>query len=214
MEDVLNKTAYSQQALEIVAVANEYCKFLEQAKQFSKQEFIGKSLRFLPYLYLKASMVPAIADDLVFEAEKFVMENDWLYIRNKVASILGSHDLQILLNDPNNQLSDDVPEVELSECFADIYQDLKDLSMAYQMANDQTICDSLWDFRKNFSTYWGIRLLYLQVALHQIFYSDDNLDDESATKVPKAKNTDNWIISQRMQQFRNDTELDDEDILN
>ena len=48
---------YSKNVIEFVTVAAETCLFLEHAADLSRPDFIQKSVKMLPLLYLKASLL-------------------------------------------------------------------------------------------------------------------------------------------------------------
>ena len=125
-------------------VANEYCKLLENVSSFSKRRFISDAQKILNLLYLKASLIekPEYQDDDI-ETEKFVTENDWLFIKDLVSSKLASNDTYIDLVLPENIDPENYEAITLSECFADIYQDAKDFSSSMELGNDESIRISL-----------------------------------------------------------------------
>jgi hypothetical protein len=62
----------------------------------------------------------------------------------------------------------------LSEIYADLYQEMGDLVGAYRIANDDVMLAALACCRSNFPDYWGVRLLSLLKALHEIKYRRDD----------------------------------------
>ena len=72
-------------------MAVETCKFLEHARAENKRDFITKTTRLLPLLYLKTALVQPneLPDN---EPERFVTETDYEQIRAQIADLLGSND--------------------------------------------------------------------------------------------------------------------------
>ena len=61
---------------------------------------------------------------------------------------------------------------------ADIYQAVKDCIAAYRTENEDTMRVALTECREEFSSYWGSKLLNALAALHRIYYSLDDLDND------------------------------------
>ena len=53
-----SQVIFDRNVVEFVTVAAEFCKFLEQAEGMKRATFVDTSLKILPLLYLKASMMP------------------------------------------------------------------------------------------------------------------------------------------------------------
>ena len=196
---------YSKNILEFVTVAKEYCVFVEEANKESKLDFINKSQKLLPLLYVKASLIPNI--DNVFEEynEKFVSEDDWTAIQQQIAEKLGSHEIFLDVLEPIVQYSDDTISVSLSEIFADIYQDLMNFLTLYRIGTNEQMNDAVWECKNNFEQYWGPRLLSALTAIHSILYSNEELiDDEYVKPDTTDVNTDNWMITKRQKDWNNE----------
>jgi len=196
---------YSKNVLEFVTVSAEYCAFLESVENNSKQDFFSKGQKLLSALYLKALLLPKV--EAVYEDgnEKFVTEEDWIYIKDKIVTKIGSHEIFVDVFSAVIYKEDDAENVSLSEIFADIYQDLMDFLTLYRIGYEESMNDALWECQQNFEQYWGNRLLAALLAIHNIIYSDTDLSDEE----PKPKkdnenqrNTDDWIFTQRQQQWK------------
>jgi hypothetical protein len=116
---------YSANTMEFVAAANEFCKYAEHASQIKGDELMRIFQRLLPFIYIKASLLPAL--EPVFEDgnEKIVTEADWNRIHETLQKQLGSADDYLeLIDNKINETEDMVPS-SISEDMADIYQDLK-----------------------------------------------------------------------------------------
>ena len=207
--EVEENIIYSKDVLEFVTVAAEYCAFVETVEQIDKKNFFNKSQKLLSVLYLKTSIL------LKFEAiyedgnEKFVSEEDWTFLKNKIAQKIGQHEVFIDVNSTAISQEDDTVSVSLSEIFADIYQDLMDFLTLYRIGHEESMNDALWECQQNFEQYWGSRLLAALSAIHNIIYSGDDLSDEANKEIeqaPKERNTDDWIFTQRQKEWGKDDE--------
>lgn len=161
---------YQRESIEFVTVAKEFVSFLENAREFSKETFLDRSVKILPLLYLKGALLPEIADYDEDFSEKFVDEAAWSFIQQSTSTKLDEDDEYIQLQDVGFVSSMDSMSVGLSEIYADLYQEMADLVGAYKVANDNVMLAALACCQTNFSEYWGVRLLALLKALHEIKY--------------------------------------------
>lgn len=188
---------------EFFLTANEYCKLLEFSTDINKSDFISKVQKILSFVYLKASLVQKPEEIEDGELEKFVQEEDWIYIKNTVANLLGPSDRYIEIILPENLDPENYENVTLSECFADIYQDLKDFVTTYEIGNEEGIQVALFECLMNFEKFWGPRLLSSQSYLHNLLYSNELYDeDEFDNDETNQRNIDtsNWLINQRFEE--------------
>ena len=163
---------YSKKVIEFVTVAAETCLFLEHANEFTKTDFVQKSVKILPLLYLNASLLDL--PDAVFEEipERFVTEEDYQYVRELVEQLLGSDDSYLEVFHPDMALSDTPIAAFVSENMADVYQELKDFAANYQMGDIDIMNDSLVACLEAFGEHWGQKLLNALRALHALRFSD------------------------------------------
>ena len=195
---------YSKGVLEFVTLAAEYCAFVESVEQNSKLDFFSKSQKLLSVLYLKVSILPKV--EAIYEDgnEKFVSEEDWIFLKNKIVNKIGQHEVFVDVYSAMMSQEDDSENVSLSEIFADIYQDLMDFLTLYRIGHEESMNDALWECQQNFEQYWGPRLLVALSSIHKTLYSGDDLSDEANEQKetePKERNTDDWIFTQRQKEW-------------
>jgi hypothetical protein len=166
---------YDKNTLEFVAVALEYCSFVETAKQYALFGFADKMTKILPLLYLKATLIPEI-DELSNDTgpELTVTEEMYETVRNQVIDILGEHDTYLETFHPDMQYSDTPIAAFISENLADVYQDTGNFVSLFRQGNEEVIYDAIAICRMNFREYWGQRLLNALKALHAIRYNNDD----------------------------------------
>lgn len=200
MEDNI---VYSKDVLEFVTVAAEYCSFVENVTQLSKKDFLNKSQKLLSVIYLKISVLPRIEPIYESGNEKFVSEEDWIYIKENVSKLLGRHEQFIDIYNPVMAMEDDTENVSLSEIFSDIYQDLMDFITLYRIGHEESMNDALWECQQNFEQYWGTRLLSAQLAIHNILYGGEDLSEEDFDNKNQEikQDTSNWIFTQRKKEW-------------
>lgn len=153
---------YDKNTVEFITVGVEFCAFLEKANEKTFITFVPVLQKLLPFLYLKATMVEkpmVLGDD---ELSTFVTEMDYETIRKSISDILEEKD-----DFYNGQES-----TSISECVADVYQDIKDCISNYKLGKEDVMNDAVEKCLDNFQLYWGERLLDALQAIHKITYSE------------------------------------------
>ncbi len=184
----LNPIVYSKNTIELVTVANEYCRFIEGVSKEPARDFLAKVQKILPLLYLKVSVVQTFESDQEFALEKFVSEVDYNFLQQKIMNLLGEHDDYKEVFDDDMQFSEQVLTASVSEDLADIYQDLKDFIMSYQIGDELIMQEALWECLNNFRTFWGQKLVNCLRAVHELVYSD--IDFEEQVKIADEEGSD------------------------
>ncbi|MDO3389561.1 DUF5063 domain-containing protein [Bacteroides sp. ET489] len=174
-----SQVIFDRNVVEFVTVAAEFCKFLEQAEGMKRATFVDTSLKILPLLYLKASMMPKcemMGEDM---PENFVTEETYEIVRMNLADILGEKDdyLDVFVSDM--KYSDQPITKYISEDLADIYQDIKDFIFVFQLGLNETMNDALAICQENFALYWGQKLVNTLRALHDVKYAQADSEDEN-----------------------------------
>ena len=178
-EEVFSELVYSKNVIEFVTVANEYCSFIEKAEHFKRKDFISRLQKIFPLLYLKASLLPEPDMDLSDDSpEKFVTEEDYNYIHDKLIAKLGDADAYQEIYDSTLQYSYIPVEGSIAENTTDIYQDLKDFILSYRIGTVEVMNDAFIECRNNFEQYWGQKLVNALRAIHFLLYSGTNLEEE------------------------------------
>ncbi len=83
---------YSRNVVEFVAAANEFCKYAEHAGELKGDEMLKILQRILPFLYLKASLLPSLEPFFEDGNEKFVTEQNWLRVKETLRDKFGTAD--------------------------------------------------------------------------------------------------------------------------
>jgi len=207
MIDENHEIVYSAPVIEFVAVANEFCTLLEHAPQISRAEFIEKTTKMLPLMYVKFLMVPSLENIFDEGNERFIHEEDWTILRDNLEVKMGPFDTYPEVFDERITETDNFVTLNISEQLADIYQDIKDFLLLYQMGTNEIMNDAIWECQENFRQYWGQKLVNVQRALHHVFFSDNDFTETPKEK-PRNSNIDNvdtssWLINKRFEDFKN-----------
>ena len=78
MED-FQHVGYSKEVIEFVAVAKEFCDFVETIPSMERQDVFCRLQKFVPLIYLKGSLMPACDCDEEGLAEDSVTEEQYNY---------------------------------------------------------------------------------------------------------------------------------------
>lgn len=196
---------YSRNVVEFATVAREYCAFLENVKTHSRKSFISASQKLLPLLYYKSSLLPETEPIYDDGNEKFVTEDYYFDIQNSLKQLLGPHDDFLEIYDPRANEGEGHYVASLSEYLSDVWQDLKNFTMLYQVGKADAMNDALWECRSNFHEYWGIRLANSIRAMHILSFSgiDLELEDEDNQEV-KEHDTSKWFMTRRQKDLNNE----------
>lgn len=185
---------YSPQVIEFVTVAAETCLMLEQATTLTRTDFIQQSVKLLPLLYQKAVVLKIPASVFDDATERFVTEEDYLYVKEQVEQLLGADDSYLEVYHPDMALSDTPVAAFVSEDLADIYQEIKDFAANYQTMDTDVMNDALVTCLEAFGQHWGQKVLNALRALHATRYSD-NFDREEEDEMQSAKVNRNAFLN-------------------
>jgi hypothetical protein len=195
---------YSKNVVEFVAVANEFCKYAEHASSIKGDEMLRILQRILPFLYLKASLLPEFEPHFEDGNEKFVTEMDWYRIHDSFRDRLGTANDYMEVFDERMKVSEGPVTSSIAENMADMYQDLKNFLLLYQTGTPEVMNDAVWECRMNFENYWGQSLVNAMRAIHKFIYSGEEIQKKESENEEDGneRNTKDWFISRRQREFR------------
>ncbi|MDR1864252.1 MAG: DUF5063 domain-containing protein, partial [Bacteroidales bacterium] len=105
-----NNILYGKNTLEFVTVAVEFCAFLENTSKYTQISFIDRSIKLLPLLYLKATLLESVeyidnseSDDSL---KVFIDEETYEVVRMRMADLLGEYDTFLDTFHPDIKYSD------------------------------------------------------------------------------------------------------------
>ena len=177
-----SQVIFDRNVIEFVTVAAEFCGFLERAEGMKRDKFVDTSLKILPLLYLKASLLPECEMMSDEYPENYVTEETYEILRMNIASVLTEKDdyLEVFL--PDMAYSDTPIKKCISEDLDDIYQDMKDFIFIFQLGLNETMNDSLVICKENFGNIWGQKLVNTLRALHDVKYNTSPFEDEEKSE--------------------------------
>ncbi|MGC9331133.1 MAG: DUF5063 domain-containing protein [Bacteroidales bacterium] len=162
-----------QQIIAFVEATKEMVEIIESASIMSAEGFLLQCQYMLPQLYAKACRLPSIENELQGKLEYYVTPEHYEYIKASLNEKLGDFDVIIHLEDNFLMNTEDYFHVELSELFADIYQDIGNFMAQYRDGDEQIRNDALWECKYNFEQHWGLRTLLLTEQIHRLIVSED-----------------------------------------
>ena len=161
MED-FQHVGYSKEVIEFVAVAKEFCDFVETAPQMQRRDFIQRLQKFIPLIYLKGSLLPESDSGDSGLIEDIVTEDDYNYLYGQLHQLLGEYDEYLEVFDDNMQFSE-VPVVH---------------SIAEKTCGiPEVIGEALWQLNNSFELYWGKACAGVLRAVHHAVYQIKDEDD-------------------------------------
>lgn len=158
-----------KQILELLAVANEFCMFIEKSYDYGKEEILQYLHRMSPLLYLKGSLLPELEIENPEAYERYVTEEVWETIFNELRNKFGKDDEFWFIDEPGFN-GEDITKGSMAEHLTDIYQDLKDFVFLYSKNTHDAILNSVAECRKLYHTNWGYKIIRLQKNIHHLLY--------------------------------------------
>lgn len=190
-----SQVIFDRDVIEFVTVAAEFCKYLEQAEGKQRTTFVDTTLKILPLLYLKATLLPpceTLGEDL---PEHYVTEETYEVLRMTLAGILAEKDAYLDVFMEDMKYSDQPITRYISEDLADIYQDIKDFIFVFQLGLNETMHDALAICQENFRLYWGQKLVNTLRALHEARYLQGD-EEEDMDSEEDGEEDDPWQFPQ------------------
>ena len=206
--DTNSDPVYSRNVVEFVAVANEFCKYVEHASELKGDELLKILQRIMPLMYLKASLLPQLEPFFEDGNEKFVKEADWAIISDTLKEKFGTADDYLEVFDDKIKETEGPVVSSMSENMADIYQDMKDFLLLYQTGTAEVMNDAVWECRMNFESFWGQKLVNSMRAIHKFIYSGEEIGkvEKKNEENDENRSTADWFITRRQKDFRGDIE--------
>lgn len=176
MED-FQHIGYSKEVIEFVAVAKEFCDFVETAPQMQRKDFVQRLQKFIPLIYLKGSLLPQSEIEESGLTEDVVTEDQYNYLYAEIHGLMGEHDDYLEVFDDNMQYSEAPVVHSVAEKICDIYQDLKNFISAFRCGIPEVIGEALWQLNDSFELYWGKACAGVLRAIHRVVYEIKDEED-------------------------------------
>ena len=214
MDDKNDAFLFSEEVINFVKIANEFCELAENTFPFRRQELLEEIQIILPLLYVQSLKLPKV--ESIFEEgnEKFVTEEEYEMVQKGFESKLGYLDDYLEIVEPDFSEADGPVVCKLSEDFADIFQDLKDFLTLFRIGNNEMMNDAIWETKLNFGTYWGQKLVNSLGVIHKILNADEPVIEDSKDSEEMQgtdeRDTSSWFVTKRQEDFRDIQSIEDE----
>lgn len=168
----MNNSMINNNALAFMALCNEYCQALENARETDREDFVNSMLRLLPRIYISATDVNA--DSSVIEESYIAGSLDEDYydaIRRSVENLLGPDDTYLEVFEEDMKYSDTPIAASISEGLADIFQVLYNFLDSVKDVPEELMLLGLAAVKDDFGAYWSRILCNVLRALNHVRYN-------------------------------------------
>lgn len=156
----------SKAVVEVIAIASEYCLFVENLSQYEKEERIPFLQKLLTALYLKGLLLPDIKIEDEAGAERYVTEEEYELVRVKLANAFADIDYFSAVD--LMEKDTEAAVVALSELLSDVYLDLKDFLLLYQKNTLHAAENAVAMCKDCFRYNWGYKITLILYYLHTL----------------------------------------------
>mgnify|MGYP001352963764 FL=1 len=167
------EAVYSRNVLEMITLANEYCRFMEKAEDYTPDEILRYLQKISPLIYIKSALLPAVEPEDEDAVEHYVTEEEWENLFNILRNKFLADD-EFHFVDIREKSHHDPVRASLAESFTDLYQDLKDFLLLYQNPRKAFKENAVAECRRLFESRYGYKLANSQAAIHCILYPEEN----------------------------------------
>ena len=167
----------SVKTLEFLTVAMHYIAIAENSAKSESGTFISDLSKILPYLYVKAMLIPSLNDEEEEILPDLISIDEYNFVQNSAMKCLKDSDIPVFI--PEDQ-EEEGRFVLISELIADIYQDLKSFVNAYSKCTEEEKAGLASALRRIFIDYWGKKVLFVQIGLHRLISEEvPDISDKS-----------------------------------
>lgn len=200
---------YNNLVLEFVSNATMFCNLMEQADTFPIWKLIDRLHKLLPQLYTQAAHLPEHDIPNEEQNQPIVSEDDYEYIHQKLLIKLGEYDAYEEVFKPDRIETENAVGASISEELSDIYQDIKNFVLQYEIGPEAVMHEAVWEVRQSFELYWGQKLVNTLRAIHNLRFSSEEIEESEYKPKENAnfkkQGINNWIITRRQEEYRDDT---------
>lgn len=170
----------SPNSLAFIALCNEFCFAVENARESTRTDFVASMLRLLPRIYISASDLKpdALLDEEDAYIESFLDEDYYESIRRQIENLLGEEDVYLEVFEEDMKYSDTPIGLSVAEGVCDIFQVLYNFIVMVKDAPEEIVNSALTAVKEDFGAYWSQKICNLMRPLNNIYYSSNHDDEE------------------------------------
>lgn len=159
--------------LRIASLSAEYCRAVENSREYELDDFVKEMLDFLPRIYLEFSGFDPENSMLDSDMEYFpeyVDEDYYESVRRGMEILFGEHDTFLETFEEDMKYSDTPLAASISESLADIFQPLYNYIAAVKDSEGDGSLEAYINCRENFVSYWSQTLCNVLRPLNRLRY--------------------------------------------
>ena len=176
MENPASEAVTSNNVIDMITVANEFCLFIEKIPDYSNEDIIEYLRKIIPLLYIKGCILPVVQVSDESANERFLTEEQWEQAFNDLRKVFGDKEIYWYIDNSDPQDNDPI-KASLAENFADVYQDMKDFLLLYQKNTQAARENAVNECKNLFENHWGYRLVNALKTLHHLTFQDNVIDE-------------------------------------
>lgn len=158
--------------LTLASLASNFCFAVENAREYEMDEFVKMMLDYLPRIYWEFSDLEA-EESVDFDFGSFsnyVEEDYYESVRRGLEMLFGAEDVFLETFEEDMKYSDTPIASSISECLADIFQQLYNFTMTVKESEGSSAIEAFRDCKENFESFWAQTLCNVLRALNNLRY--------------------------------------------
>ena len=169
--------------LAFIALANEYCQAIENARVDMRADFIASMTRLLPRIYMAAAdltdpVALGEADEMDVDLGNALDESDYNLVSERLQSLFGADDVYLETFEADMKYSDTPIGASISESLADIYQELYNFTEMVKNVPVDMIPAAIAAVRIDFADFWSQTLVNVMRPLNHLRYNDTDASQD------------------------------------
>lgn len=175
----MEQNTLNTNSLAFIALCNEYCMAVENARESSRDEFIASMVRLLPRIYISATdlRVNDLADAEDAYLESVLDEDYYESVRRNVENLMGADDLFLEVFEEDMKYSDTPIAASISESIADLFQVLYNFVETIKDAPQPMIEVALVAVKGDFASYWSRILCNVMRPLNHLNHNSEQEEE-------------------------------------
>lgn len=178
-------SVYSDEVIQFVIAATEYCSFVESIRgDEDLAKVLPRLMEVSAQVSLRSLKLPHWEEGSLVLLERFVTEHDYERIRTGISGVFAGADIFLDTELHEMKYSDTPVSVSLSESLTDVYQALANAVGLFRTEVESSMRESIAEVFESFRYEWGAKLLAAQRRMHELYFleelsSTDSDDDEA-----------------------------------
>lgn len=161
----------------VVGLITDYCRVLENVREYERLEFVARMLDLLPRIYWEFSDIDET--ELIGDSEydyfpTYVDEEFYSEILRNVELVMGEDDVFLETFEEDMKYSDTPVAASIAESLADIFQPLYNFIANAKDSDEEGIQGAFRECKENFISYWAQTLCNVMRALNSVRYNAKN----------------------------------------